>query len=112
MSEERDSAEGDTPSDIFDASDPAQVRARKRRVAINAANKTKFLGRLLGDEIGRALLWEILELSQWMGPKYGPTQAISDNQAGQREHAFQIMRTCIRHQPFLTAQMIAENDHG
>jgi hypothetical protein len=112
MSEYRDPTEGDTPSEHHDVGDEAQVEKRDRALAVTKANKVRLLQQILGDKIGRALWWEILDLSTWMGPHYGPTQQISDNQAGQREHVFQVLRRCMRMQPHLTAQMIAENDHG
>lgn len=112
MSEDHDPAGGDEPSDSYNAADEAQVKERRRLLAITETNKTRFLGTLLRDKLGRALFWEVLGLSQAMGPKYGPTPQLSDHLAGEREHAFQVLRFCMRRQPGLVAQMIAENDHG
>ena len=117
MSEDRDPAEGEQPSDSFDASDPVQVRARRRQSRLRETQRADFLGRALADPIGRLFFWELLSSLHVFDERFGAAGSANCPEAtqffaGEREAALQMLRVFMRLQPALTAQMIAENDRG
>lgn len=118
MSEDRDPAEGASPSEFYDAGDAAQVTKRRKELAVTEARKKDFIGRvLLGDRMGRAVVWDLLGLAAVFSQRFGVTGPNANPQAteffaGEREHALQMLRYLLRAQPQLAAQMISENDHG
>ena len=110
MSEDRDPAEGDFPSDTYDAGNEQHVAKRKRELAVTEARKSSHLGQMLADKIGRAAMWELLNLALIFTPQFAPTYDGAEFLRGQREHALNMLRYFLHKQPNLTAQMIAEND--
>ncbi len=117
MSEDRDPAEGVEPSDSFNAADPSQVAARKRKASVREDQQKDFLGRALADPAGRQFFWLLLSSLHVFDERYGVAGSANCPEAtqffaGEREAALRILRMMIKSQPAMTAQMLAEHDHG
>ena len=117
MSEERDPVEGEASSDSFDASDPTQVRDRRRSARVLEDQRAAYFGRMLADPASRRFSWQIISDLHVFNQRFAePGQPARSEAAwfllGQREAGLQLFRLFMRHQPALAAQMIAENDRG
>jgi|SRR5580692_1210783 hypothetical protein len=117
MSEDRDQAEGEEPSETFDASDPAQVSARRRTARVREEQRKEFFGRFVADRISREFCWEMLQSLHVFDERFGIAGAANCPEAtilyrGEREAGLRLLRALLRSQPNFTARMIAENDHG
>jgi hypothetical protein len=112
MSEDRESAEGDSPSDSYDAANPAQVRARKRSARLRDEQRREFFAKFVADPLARSFSWELLSSLHVWEKRVGLQRQDNEFWEGEREAGLRILRALLRSQPALAAQMIAENDHG
>jgi len=117
MSEDRESAGGEQPSDSFDASDAGQVKARRRTARVRDEQRREFFARFVADQIAREFCWELLQSLHVFEERFGVAGAANCPEAtelyrGEREAGLRILRALLRAQPDLAARMIAENDRA
>ena len=117
MSEDRDPAEGTEPSDSYDAGDPSQVAARRRRSRVRDDLEKDFLGRALQDPAGRQFFWSLISSLHVFSERFGVAGHANCPEAtdffrGEREAGLRILRMMMKIQPAMTAQMLAEHDNG
>lgn len=117
MSEDRELAEGEEPSESYDASDPRHVSKAKREARLREQHRQNFFSRMVADAEARKICWDILSDLRVFEQRFAEPSTPAHAESawflmGQREGGLKLFRLLLRYQPALTAQMMAENDRG